>query len=80
MKSNWEEKDGYLEKLFVLSDFREALNFVNKVGDIAEEHNHHPNIALLNYKEVFVQTTSHDAGNIVTEKDNLLTKAIDGIE
>jgi len=80
MKSKWEEKGGVLEKLFTFSDFREALNFVNKVGNIAEEHNHHPNITLQNYKEVLVRTTTHDAGNTVTEKDHLLARAIDGIE
>ena len=37
MKSNWEEKNGFLEKLFIFSDFQEALNFVNKIGAIAEE-------------------------------------------
>jgi len=80
MKSKWEEKNGFLERLFVFSDFQETLNFVNKVGDIAEEYNHHPTITLQNYKEVVVQTTTHDAGDAVTEKDILLTKAIDGIE
>jgi len=80
MKSNWEEKNGFLEKLFIFSDFQEALNFVNKIGAIAEKDNHHPNIAMRNYKEVFVQTTTHSAGNIVTEKDISLTKAIDRIE
>lgn len=76
---SWEEKENKLEKLFVFSNFKEALAFVNKVGDLAEEMQHHPNITLQNYKEVFIATTTHDAGNTVTEKDRILTQKINEI-
>lgn len=76
---NWEEKDNRLEKLFVFKNFKEALAFVNKVGEIAEEMNHHSNITLQNYKEVLITTTTHDAGNTVTEKDRALASRIDSL-
>jgi 4a-hydroxytetrahydrobiopterin dehydratase len=76
---DWQESDGKLERLFVFPDFKAALAFVNKVGEVAEQLQHHPDITIQRYKEVLVSTTTHDAGNTVTEKDRLLTKEIDGL-
>lgn len=43
--SNWELTDPkHLQKTFKFPDFKTALEFVNKVGAIAEEEGHHPNI------------------------------------
>jgi 4a-hydroxytetrahydrobiopterin dehydratase len=42
----WREVDGALEREFRFADFAEALAFVNRVGDLAETENHHPDIAL----------------------------------
>jgi len=75
----WEEKDSKLQKLFVFNDFKEALKFVNKVGNLAEKVQHHPDIRLQNYKEVFIISTTHDLGGCVTEKDYKLTVAIDSL-
>ena len=77
--SKWEEKNNKLQKLFIFNDFREALKFVNKVGELAEKVRHHPDIRLQNYKEVFIMSTTHDSGNVLTEKDYELTTAIDGL-
>ena len=77
MNNNWNKKGDKLEKKFVFSDFREALSFVNKVGELAERLDHHPDICIKNYKEVVISTTTHSAGNKVTEKDRELSKAID---
>jgi len=77
MNNNWNNTGDKLEKKFIFSNFREALSFVNKVGELAEEFNHHPDICIKNYKEVVISTTTHDQGNKVTEKDVLLSEAID---
>ena len=77
MVNDWNNTGDKLEKKFIFSDFREALSFVNKVVELAEELDHHPDILIKNYKEVIVSTTTHDAGNKVTEKDMELSKAID---
>lgn len=73
----WTETDNTLKKTFDFSDFKEALIFVNKVGEIAERIQHHPDICIRNSKHVFIATTTHDQGSRVTEKDRQLVGAID---
>ena len=42
----WSLKDGKITKSFQFKDFKEALEFTNKVGNLAEEEGHHPVIHL----------------------------------
>lgn len=72
----WQKKDNYLEKTFSFDSFGDAVAFVNKVADIANEQDHHPKI-IIDYTEVTLQITTHSAGNTVTEKDHLLAQRID---
>lgn len=45
--NSWEVVDGHhLEKTYRFDDFRQALDFVNRVGELAERINHHPDICL----------------------------------
>lgn len=81
----WEEIDYYLHtghkalhKEFKFKDFVAALEFVNKVGAIAEAMQHHPDINL-SWGRVSVWTTTHDAHK-VTAKDHELAKKIDQIK
>jgi len=74
----WEEIDKKLCKSFVFSSFIEAFGFMSKVALIAEKMNHHPQWSNL-YNKVEIQLCTHDAGNVVTEKDRVLAKAIDGL-
>jgi 4a-hydroxytetrahydrobiopterin dehydratase len=74
----WETKGEYLVKEFNFKNFNEALSFVNKVGDIAERLDHHPNIFLHSYKFVVISTTTHSEGK-VTQKDEALANKIDAI-
>lgn len=62
---------------FEFTNFTEALKFVNLVWNIAEISHHHPDIKLYNYKFVEISTTTHDAGNTLTEKDFALAKRIE---
>ncbi len=71
----WVFKDDKLEKLFEFKDFREAMEFVNKVADLAENANHHPEIEI-DYNKVELELTSHDSGG-VTEKDLELAQSIE---
>lgn len=52
---------------------------MTRVAFLAEQHNHHPNWSNV-YHTVEIELTTHDAGNVVTEKDRQLAKAIDGIQ
>lgn len=40
----WKEKNNKLEKDFTFNNFKDALEFINKVGDLSERLNHHPEI------------------------------------
>ena len=72
----WKEEDNKLKKTFEFKDFREAFAFMTRVAFLAEAHNHHPNWSNV-YNKVIIELTTHDQGNIVTQKDKNLAKAID---
>ncbi len=63
----WEIQGGELTRTFTHADFRAALAFVNKVGDLAEQAGHHPDIDI-RYNKVRLGLVTHDAGGL-TEKD-----------
>ena len=65
-----------LTKTFEFNDFIEAWGFMSRVAILAEKHNHHPNWQNV-YKMVEIKLNTHDAGNIITEKDHNLASAID---
>lgn len=74
----WVESANQLSRTFAFDAFREAMEFVNAVADLAEEHAHHPDM-VIHYAEVTLTLTTHDAGGIVTSKDHRLAAAIDGL-
>jgi 4a-hydroxytetrahydrobiopterin dehydratase len=69
----WTEADGALERTFTFADFREALGFVNRVGELAERENHHPDIAI-HYREVTLRWWTHTAGGITDRDRELATQ------
>ena len=74
----WTEKDNNLSRTFQFSDFTTAFGFMTKVAIEAEKMNHHPNWSNV-YNQVTIELNTHDAGNIVTNKDRELAKAIDKV-
>lgn len=72
----WQEADNKLKKSFSFKDFTEAFGFMTKVALIAEKMDHHPYWSNV-YNEVSIELSTHDAGNVVTEKDRKLAEAID---
>jgi 4a-hydroxytetrahydrobiopterin dehydratase len=74
----WKEEDNKLKRSFQFKDFVEAFAFMTKVALIAEKMNHHPWWSNV-YNTVEVELNTHDAGNVVTEKDHKLAKAIDKV-
>lgn len=73
----WKVIDGKLLKRFTFPNFAESLVFVNKIGEIAEKQDHHPDINFgWGYAEIFI--TTHDAGGI-TARDFELAKKIDAV-
>ena len=73
---NWETVSNQIEKEFIFKDFRQALQFVNQVGNLAEEMNHHPDILIFSYKKVKISLMTHSQGK-VTGLDYELAKKID---
>jgi 4a-hydroxytetrahydrobiopterin dehydratase len=72
----WTEKNNSLSATFEFSDFSEAFAFMTRVALIAEKMDHHPNWSNV-YNRVEIELNTHDAGNIVTEKDRKLAEAIE---
>ena len=72
----WKEKDNKLQCSFRFKNFVEAWAFMTEVAFHAERLNHHPNWSNV-WNTVDIQLNTHDAGNIVTEKDHELAAAID---
>ena len=77
--NDWSKNKQILEKTFTFDNFVKAMEFVNKVGDIAEKENHHPDILIFSYNKVKISLTTHDEGNKITEKDITVAKEIDRI-
>lgn len=64
---NWRIETSELVRTFQFKDFPTALQFVNRVGALAEVAGHHPDIDI-RYNRVRLSLTTHDAGGL-TEKD-----------
>lgn len=75
--STWELDGKRLQRAFRFPSFRLAMEFVNRVAEVAEEMNHHPDIAI-SYDKVSLALISHDSGGI-TRRDLALAARIDEI-
>lgn len=71
----WQNQNGKLYQKFVFKDFKQAVEFLNQVADIANELNHHPKIHNT-YSTVELWLSTHEAGDTVTEKDQQLADRI----
>lgn len=74
----WQEENNQLHKTFTFRNFSEAFAFMTRVALLAEQHNHHPYWTNV-WNTVDIYLNTHDAGNVVTEKDHKLAKAIDAL-
>jgi 4a-hydroxytetrahydrobiopterin dehydratase len=75
---NWKVIDEHhITRTFTFPDFRKALEFVNRVGAVAEEQGHHPDI-LLTWGKVEITLWTHKV-NGLTESDFILAAKIDQV-
>ncbi len=72
----WIEENNKLHRQFSFRNFSEAFAFMTRVAIEAERINHHPLWSNV-YNKVDIWLSTHDAGDIVTEKDHTLAHAID---
>lgn len=70
----WDEVDGALERTFELPSFAEAIAFVDRVAELAERENHHPDIAV-SYRKVTLRWVTHAAGGITDRDRDLAAKS-----
>jgi 4a-hydroxytetrahydrobiopterin dehydratase len=76
--SEWREDDGQLVLDLKFSNFAEAMAFVNKVADAAEEANHHPDILVHGWNNVRLSLFTHSEGRI-TDNDRAMAQTIDDL-
>ncbi|MBB00106.1 MAG: 4a-hydroxytetrahydrobiopterin dehydratase [Saprospirales bacterium] len=76
--NGWKKENNALVLTERFEDFNEALAFIVRVGLLAEQSNHHPTITNT-YNEVSLMLTTHDQGNVITEKDYDLAEKINAI-
>ncbi|MEX2008382.1 MAG: 4a-hydroxytetrahydrobiopterin dehydratase [Candidatus Spechtbacterales bacterium] len=77
LHEDWELVDGdtKLRRVIARKDFNEGLELVNRIGDIAERENHHPDV-LLTYPAVTITLSTHAIGGL-SENDFILAAKID---
>lgn len=71
---DWEFDGNVIKREWIFKDFVEAMDFINMIAVMAENHNHHPEIFNV-YNRVSLRFNTHDAGG-VTEKDINIAKEI----
>ena len=74
----WKEENNKLYRQFKFKDFSEAFAFMTRVAIEAEKMNHHPEWKNI-YNTVEIWLNTHDAGDIITEKDKKLAAKIDAL-
>ena len=75
---DWREEGDAIVRDLGFKDFAEALAFVNRVGEAAEEANHHPDILVHGWNKVRLTLSTHSEGR-VTDADRAMAERIDGI-
>ena len=71
----WEYKNNAISKMFKFKEFTHGIEFVQKIAEIAEAADHHPDIAI-NYTRVTFSCSTHTDGG-VTDKDIKLAQNIE---
>lgn len=74
----WTESDNKLAATFTFENFVQAFAFMTEVAFHAEQQGHHPDWSNV-YNTVEIKLSTHDAGDVVTEKDHRLAEAIDKV-
>lgn len=67
-----------ITQYFRVKNFSTALDYINKVGEIAETENHHPDMTIRNYNHVYLELSTHSLGGLTTN-DIIMAAKIDSI-
>ena len=74
----WRQEGESLIRDYTFKDFIGAIAFVNRVADVAEEHNHHPDILIHGWNKVRLELTTHSEGKL-TDNDRAMAERIDAL-
>jgi len=74
--SEWRREGDEIVRDWQLQDFAQAIAFVNRVAEAAEEANHHPDILVHGWNKVRLSLTNHSAGGL-TDADFEMAGRID---
>jgi 4a-hydroxytetrahydrobiopterin dehydratase len=74
----WRQEGEALVRDYEFKDFVAAMAFVNRVADVAEEVNHHPDILVHDWNKVRLSLTTHSQGKL-TDNDHAMAQRIDGL-
>ena len=72
--NEWEFKDNTIRKTFTFETYMESIAFINRLAEIAEEANHHPDM-VVGWCRVDVAFTSHDQGGVTLACIEMAKKA-----
>ncbi|MGZ4187319.1 MAG: 4a-hydroxytetrahydrobiopterin dehydratase [Gaiellaceae bacterium] len=76
---SWQREGDEIVRDWKFESFAEAIAFVNRVAEAAEEANHHPDIFVHGWNKVRLSLTNHSAGGL-TDPDFNMAKVFDGLE
>lgn len=74
----WTNENNVLYKKFEFKNFTSAFGFMTRVAIEAEKMDHHPKWTNV-YNTVEIWLSTHDAGNVITDKDKKIAAIIDGL-
>ena len=78
-RSAWERERDEIVREWRFENFAEAIEFVNRVAEAAEEANHHPDIYVHGWNKVKLSLTNHSAGGL-TETDFVMAQRLDALD
>ena len=71
--NGWEFKNNAIHKIFTFESYLKSIAFINRLAEIAEEANHHPDM-VVGWCKIDVAFTSHDQGGVTTACINMAKK------
>jgi 4a-hydroxytetrahydrobiopterin dehydratase len=72
--NGWELKNNAIHKMFTFESYLNSIAFINRLAEIAEENNHHPDM-VVGWCKIDVAFTSHDQGGVTTACIDMAKKA-----
>ena len=76
--SEWRDEGAAIVRDYEFKNFAEAMAFVNRVAEAAEDANHHPDILVHGWNKVRLTLSTHSEGR-VTDADHRMAERIDGL-